>query len=134
MANSSAVTAGVNATADHYNNLRKDVLLGTNIKSTDSDASTITFDLSDITKGNWRDVTITASRILALSNVAVGQRFVLSITQGGAGSFTVTWFTTIKWSANVAPTLTTTAGKTDTFGFRCTSAGNYEGYVIGQNL
>jgi hypothetical protein len=46
----------------------------------------------------------------------------------------VTWFTTIKWAGGVAPTLTTTASKADTFGFLCTTAGNYVGYVIGQNI
>lgn len=134
MADSSTVTAGTNATATQYNNLRKDVLLAQHIKSTDTDAATVTFDLGDVTKGSWRDVTLGGNRTLALSNVSVGQRFVISLTQDGTGSRTVTWFTTIKWPANVVPTLTTTAGKTDTFGFRCTSAGNYEGYIIGQNL
>ena len=134
MTDSSTVTAGTNGTATQYNNLRKDLLLGQHVKSTDTDAATITFDFSDVTKGNWRDVTLGDNRTLALSNVSVGQRFVISLTQDGSGNHTVTWFTTIKWPANVAPTLTTTASKTDTFGFRCTSAGNYEGYIIGQNL
>ena len=41
---------------------------------------------------------------------------------------------TLKWAGGSAPTLTTTAAKTDVFGFICTSADNYDAYVIGQNL
>lgn len=134
MTDSADVTAGTNATATEYNNLRKDLVLGQLIKSTDTDGATITFNLGDNTKGNWRDVTLAGNRTLALSNVSVGQRFVISLTQDATGSRTVTWFSTIKWPGNTVPTLTTIAGKTDTFGFRCTSAGNYEGYVLGQNL
>jgi len=71
---------------------------------------------------------------LGLDNVSVGQAFVIRLVQDGTGSRTVTWFSTIKWQDAVAPTLTTTANKTDVFGFLCTSAGNYDGYYLGQNL
>lgn len=71
---------------------------------------------------------------IALSNEGVGQCFVINIIQDGTGSRTVTWFTTIKWAGGSAPTLTTTASKIDTFGFIVASAGNYYGYVVGQNL
>jgi len=98
---------------------------------TASDGATVTFDLAD---GNVQQVTLGGNRTLALSNVAVGQRFVIRLIQDGTGSRTVTWFTTIKWVGGSAPTLTTTASKIDVFGFICTSAGNYEGYIIGQNI
>ncbi len=99
--------------------------------TTDADGSTITFDL---TASNIHSVTLTANRTLALSNTAVGQPFVLRLIQDGSGSHTVTWFSTIKWPFGVVPTLTTTAGKTDVFGFLVTSAGNYDGFIIGQGL
>ena len=98
---------------------------------TATDGATVTFDLSD---GNYQKVTLGGNRTLALSNVKVGQFFVLDLVQDATGSRTVTWFTTIKWAGGAAPTLTTTASKIDTLGFVCTSAGNYQGYVIGQNL
>jgi hypothetical protein len=69
-----------------------------------------------------------------LSNETVGQTFVIRVVQPAAGSKTVVWFTTIKWAGGVAPTLTTTGNKTDVFGFICTAAGNYDGFVIGKNL
>lgn len=96
-----------------------------------TDGATVTFDLS---AGNIQRVTLGGNRTLALSNVSVGQVFVLELIQDGTGSRTVTWFSTIKWPDNTAPTLTTTASKTDVFIFICTSSGNYEGFVVDQNL
>lgn len=98
--------------------------------TSNTDAATITFDLST----SLHTVTLGGNRILALSNETVGQTFVIRLVQDGTGSRTVTWFSTIKWAGDSAPTLTTTASKTDVFGFICTSAGNYDGFVIGQNL
>lgn len=93
---------------------------------------TATLDLSTY---NWFTIQMPAGNVtLALSNATVNQPFVIEILQDGGGSRTVTWFTTIKWPLNVVPTLTTTASKKDTFGFKCTSAGNYDGYTVGQNL
>lgn len=98
--------------------------------TSDTDAATITFDLST----SLHTVTLGDNRTLALSNETVGQTFVIRLVQDGTGSRTVTWFSTIKWAGGSAPTLTTTASKTDVFGFICTSAGNYDGFIIGQNL
>lgn len=89
----------------------------------------------DLSKGNLNFITMPAGNItIALSNEAVGQAFIVRITQDSSGSRTVTWFTTIKWAGGTAPTLTTAANKTDTFGFIVTSSGNYDGYVVGQNV
>ena len=98
---------------------------------TNTDGATVTFDL-DV--ANTHTVTLGGNRTLALSNVDVGQKFIIRLTQDGAGSRTVTWFSTIKWAGGVTPTLTTTANKTDVFGFICTSAGNYDGFVVGYNV
>ena len=96
-----------------------------------TDGSTITFDLNS---SNTHSVTLGGNRTLALSNASVGQKFIIRLTQDGTGSRTVTFFSTIKWAGGVAPTLTTTANKTDVFGFICTSANNYDGFVVGYNL
>lgn len=133
-ADSSDVTAGTNGTATQYNNLRKDVVLGLAVQGTETDGATITFDLSDKTKGKVRSVTLGGNRTLAVSNGTVGQTFIIRLIQDGTGSRTVTWFSTIKWPDGTAPTLTTTANKIDVFGFLITSAGNYDGYILGQNL
>lgn len=92
--------------------------------------ATVTFNLLS---GNKQRVTLGANSTLALSNVTVGQVFLLRLLSDGTGR-TVTWFSTIKWAGGSAPTQTATANKADVFGFICTSAGNYDGFVVGQNL
>lgn len=99
--------------------------------TTAADGGTVTFDL---TASNVHTVTLAGNRTLAVSSVSVGQPFVLRLVQDGTGTRTVTWFSTIKWAGGSAPTLTSTASKTDVFGFICTSSGNYDGYIVGQNL
>lgn len=69
---------------------------------------------------------------LAVTGSAAGQVFIVEIIN--TASQVLTWFSTIKWTDGVVPTLTGTAGKKDVFGFRVTSAGNYDGYIIGQNI
>jgi len=97
----------------------------------DTDGATITFDMN---AGNIHSVTLGGNRVLAVTNVAVGQVFIIRLLQDGGGTRTVTWFNTIKWTGGTTPTLTTTINKADSFGFFCTSTGNYDGYIIGQNI
>lgn len=122
----------------HINDLNDVFLVGHNEGgasagdiTADTDGATITFSMAT---SNLHTVTLGGNRILAVSNVSVGQCFIIRLVQDGAGSRTVTWFSTIKWAGGSAPTLTTTLNKTDVFGFLCTSSGNYDGFVVGQNL
>ena len=86
----------------------------------------------DLTTGNIHSITMPAGNItIAISNETAGQCFIIEITQDSVGSRTVTWFSTIRWF-DTAPTLTTTASKRDTFGFRVTGTDTYDGYIIGQ--
>lgn len=96
----------------------------------DSDGATITFDIATSDKHR---VTLGGNRTLALSNVKVGDAFVIRLLQDGTGGRTVTWFSTIKWANGVAPTLSG-IDKADVFGFICTGTNTYDGFVIGQNL
>lgn len=97
----------------------------------DTDGATITFNKNT---SDFHSVTMAGNRTLALSNMAAGDRIVLRLQQDATGSRTVTWFTTIKWANWTVPTLTTTPSKADMFGFLCTSAGNYDWFIIGQNI
>jgi len=94
-------------------------------------AGTTTLDLA---LGNSFVVTMpAATQTLAISNASVGQYFVVDInnvTSQGA----LTWFTTIRWASGSAPTLTGTNEKRDSFGFKVTGVGTYDGFIIGQNL
>lgn len=133
---SSEVTAGTNASALQYNNLRKDLILGNTIQGVDADGATITVDWSDDDKGKVRDITLGGNRTLAFSNAAAGQWLILNIIQDGTGSRTLNW-PTIKWPSGVEPPLSTDADAIDTFLIYCATAGGspvYRGYYAGFNL
>lgn len=60
------------------------------------------------------NISITA---ITANSSQVGRRIVVSLTQDGTGSRTVTWPSNVKFAGATAPTLTTTAGRTDSFTF-----------------
>lgn len=99
-----------------------------------ADGATITFDMA---VNNWWTVAggLGGNRTLAVSNVAPGQQFTITLPQDGTGSRTVTWFSGITWigTGGSPPTLTTTPGKKDVFTFKNTGSGTYDGFVAGQN-
>lgn len=97
---------------------------------TDTDGATITFNMDE---GNVHKVTLGGNRTLAVSNVDPGQSFVITLIQDGTGSRTVTWFSDINWDNITAPTLTTTAGRADVFGFLALDSNDFYGFVLGQN-
>lgn len=99
--------------------------------TSDTDWATITLDLS---ASNVHRVTIAWNRTIALSNVTTNQRFTLRVQQDATWSRTLTWFTTIKRAWGSTPTLTTTANKADLFWFECTSSGQYDWFIIWQNI
>lgn len=132
--NSSDVTAGTNATATQYNNLRKDVILGVADLGSETDGATITIDWSDKTKGKIRSVTLGGNRTLAFSNVTIGQSIILRVKQDGTGGRTLDFPSGIIWRGSVEPTLIPTANKTDVFAFLCTGSGTYDGYILDQGM
>lgn len=84
-----------------------------------TDGTTVTFNLRTTPK--WQ-VTLGGNRTLALESGSYkkGLVFAIKLTQDGTGSRTVTWWNTVKWPNGSAPTLTTTAGRSDWFCFICT--------------
>ena len=112
--------------------ITKPVLKGsTQTVTSNTDGATVTFNLS---ASNVHTVVLGGNRTLAISNGSTGQYFAIELIQDATGSRTVTWFTTIKWVGNTAPTLTTTANKKDSFMFRITGSNTYDGYIVGQNI
>ena len=97
---------------------------------TQADAATITFNID--TNGGLQTATLGGNRTLAIT-CTTNRIFVLAIKQDATGTRVPVWFSGISWAGGAAPTLTTTANKTDTFGFIRTGAGAYLGFVIGQN-
>jgi hypothetical protein len=96
-------------------------------------AGTATLDCST---ANQHRITMPAGNItIALSNDKAGQVLTLDIKQDATGSRTVTWFSGISWAGGTAPTLTTTASKTDTVTIRVVTAGSaYYGYLSGLSI
>lgn len=99
--------------------------------TSDSDGATITFDMS---ANNIHSVTLAGNRTLAVTNVSVGQAFVLRLVQDATGNRVVTWFSTIHWAGGSAPTLAATGNHWDDIGFICTSSGVFDGLILGANL
>lgn len=66
--------------------------------------------------GNIVNLTLNASTTLTFSGHVIGT-YIIQVTQGGTGSYTLTYPASVKWSGGVAPTLTTTVGKTDILTF-----------------
>jgi hypothetical protein len=81
-----------------------------------TDAATIAVDAS---LGNDFRVTIGGNRTMGNpANAANGQQIIFQITQGSGAPFTVTWGSGYEFSADLPqPSLSTTAGQTDLFGF-----------------
>lgn len=101
-------------------------------------ASTINLDLS--TASIFAPAALTGSPALTLTNAPAASPWVrpfsVILTQGGAGSYTVTsWFTgfTVDWAGGAAPTLTTAVGKRDVVNFIQIAATTLLGSVVGQN-
>jgi hypothetical protein len=81
-----------------------------------TDAPTIAVDAS---AGSDFRVTLGASRAMGTpSNPTNGQQIIFQVTQGSAGSATLTWATGYEFSAELPqPTLSTAPGQTDLLGF-----------------
>lgn len=63
-----------------------------------------------------------------------GWTFDLMVKQDGTGSRTITWPASVKWPAATAPTLTTTAGRTDWLRFTTADGGtNWLGEAVALN-
>jgi hypothetical protein len=95
-------------------------------------------DTIDLTDGNVHNVTLTANCTFTFSNppaTGTSGSFTLFLNQDGTGSRTATWPNTVKWAGGTAPTLTTTASRTDILVFTTIDAGTiWYGAVSGQDF
>jgi hypothetical protein len=80
----------------------------------------------DLATSDTHAVTLTGSGALSLSNIKDGASVQISVVQGGAGSFTLTWPSTVKWVSATAPTLSTAVGARDMFTFYSDGTNLYE--------
>lgn len=78
--------------------------------TTDTDAASIAMDFN---VSHNHQVTVAGNRTLVFSNGKAGEVYRVKITQDATGSRLITWPSTVKWAGGTAPTLTTTAARTD---------------------
>lgn len=92
----------------------------------------------DISLGNVVDLTLDNNPTLTFVNPAptgTGGSFTLMLRQDASGSRTVTWPGSVQWAAQTAPTLTTTASRTDIITFVTIDEGTkYYGFVAAQDF
>jgi len=127
--------SGVLVMADQI--VQKPVLkdIGETTVANATSGSTDTIDLED---GNVHNVTLTANCTFTFSNPpasGTSGTFTLFLNQDGTGSRTATWPASVKWAGGTAPTLTTTASRTDILVFTTIDAGTiWYGAVSGQDF
>ena len=96
------------------------------VNQTLSDAATINWDTS---AGQIAYVTLGGNRTMATpTNLKVGT-YILHVIQDGIGSRTLSWSSVFKWTAAVAPVLSTTAGRRDIFTFMSDGTNMYGSYL-----
>lgn len=79
-----------------------------------TDGATITW---DVLKYPSARVVLGGSRAIAIPVGRAGEEYRLELVQDSGGSRTVTWPGNVFWAGGSAPTLTTTAGRSDVIGF-----------------
>jgi hypothetical protein len=99
----------------------------TETQNTANTGSAITLSLTD---GTVENLTLTAGTTITMPTAAAGKSFIVYL-KTGAGGYSVTW-TTVKWPAGTAPTVTTTASRMDIYSF-FSDGTNWYGTTVGQN-
>ena len=84
------------------------------LNQTLTDGATISWDVS---LGQIATVTLAGNRTIAAPTNLKVSTYILHVIQDATGSRTLTWNSVFKWTAGVAPTLTTTANRRDVFTF-----------------
>jgi len=94
-------------------------------------ANTSTAYTISLADGSFQVLTLTGDATITMPTATAGRSFILLLKQDATGSRTVTW-STVRWPAGTAPTITATASKQDIFSFVADGT-NWYGAVGGQN-
>lgn len=87
------------------------------VKETVVTANTGTAYSINIGSGTIQNLTLTGNCVFTFPTSTIGGQFTLFLSQDATGSRTVTWPASVRWAGNTAPSLTTTASKTDVLSF-----------------
>ena len=96
-------------------------------------ASSTAQTIPDVVTDQVSQITLTGNCTFTFPTAAAGKMFRLALTQDATGSRLATWPGTVKWPGGTAPTLTTTAAKTDLLEFICVDGTNWLGRAVAQN-
>lgn len=103
----------------------------TNYVETAYVANTSTAITVALTNGTVQILTLTGNATITMPTAVAGKSFIIILRQDATGSRSVTW-STVKWPAGTAPTVTATASKQDIYSFFSDGTSWY-GTTIGQN-
>lgn len=95
-------------------------------------ANTSTAYTIDLVNGSVQILTLTGNCTFTFPTATAGRSFILILKQDGTGSRTATWPAAVKWPAGTAPTITSTASKSDKYIFTADGS-NWIGSNAGQN-
>ena len=82
--------------------------------------------------GTLQILTLTGNCTFTFPTATAGQSFILLLKQDGTGGRTVTWPAAVKWPGSTAPTITSTASRSDKYIFTADGT-NWIGSNAGQN-
>ena len=102
----------------------------TNYTETAYTANTSTAITLSLANGTVQVLTLTGSPTITMPAVGTGKSFIIML-KTGAGSYSVTW-STVSWPSGTAPTVTSTASKTDIYSF-FSDGTSWFGTTIGQS-
>lgn len=96
-------------------------------------ANTSTEYTVNITAETQFDLTLTGSPVvMTFPTATAGRQFTLLLKQDATAGRVITWPSSVRWAAGIAPTITATAEKTDVISF--IADGTYWlGFISGQN-
>lgn len=124
-------TISLGGTASNVGNLTLLNTTVTDYTETPYTANSSTAITIALTNGTFQIITLTGNATITMPTATSGKSFILLLKQDGTGSRTVTW-STVKWPANTAPTITSTASKQDIYSFFADGT-NWYGTTVGQN-
>lgn len=95
-------------------------------------ANTSTSYTVDLANGSVQILTLTGNCTFTFPTATAGRSFIMILKQDATGSRTVTWPAAVKWPSGTAPTITSTASKSDKYIFTADGT-NWIGSNAGQN-
>lgn len=86
----------------------------------------------DLANGSLQILTLTGNCVFTFPTATAGKGFTVILKQDGTGSRTATWPAAVAWPAGTAPTITSTASKSDKYTF-VADGSKWVGSNAGQN-